>query len=185
MKKTAAGKVFNFKLWFLIFSFQLFVTSSAFADTSSTNYSLSSDHFASGGALSITSSSYKVEEGTLDSFAKDNLTSTNYKVDGKMGVAGQHNVALVSSVTPGNFAKYYTDESTSFTVTAQDPDSDTLQYQAKQDGTTKDGPQASNNLVWALSTSDRGRRALSLEVIDPDGTVSKPQAMYVYRRPVK
>ena len=164
---------------------QLAVCQFAYADTSSTNYAVSSDHFAGGGVLSMTSADYKAEESTVDWTTKDNLTSTNYKVDGKIGISGQHNVVLFNSVTPGDFAKYFTDESTSFAVSAQDPDSDSLQYQAKQDGTTKAGPQSSSTLGWALSASDRGRRALKFEIIDPDGTVSKPQSMYVYRRPVK
>ena len=157
----------------------------SFADTAGTDYAISSEHFAGGGAPLTTSANYKLEEGTIDRFAKNNLASTNYKVDGKIGVSGQHDIALISAVSPGDYARYYTDQSTSFTVTAKDPDNDTLQYRAKQDGTTKAGPQASNILAWALSVSDKGRRVLSMEVIDQEGNVVKPQAMYVYRRPVK
>lgn len=139
-----------------------------------------------GGAnLSAASASYKAEESAVDWFTKENLTSTNYQVAGKIGVNGASDIVAINSVTPGDYSRFYTDESASFTVEAQDPDNDPLQYQAKQGGTLKDGPQAENVLTWTLDLSDQGRHTVSLDVLDPDGTVRKNQAMYAYRRPVK
>jgi len=155
------------------------------ADASSTNFRIESEHATGGANLSVTSTNYKAEESAVDWFTKENLTGTNYKVDGKFGVSGVSNIAVINSVTPGDFSKFFTDESPSFTVGALDPDNDALQYQAKQDGTLKDGPRAENVLTWALGTSDKGRHTVSLDVLDPDGTVRKNQSMYAYRRPVK
>lgn len=167
------------------FSFFVLTFSFAYADTSSTNYKVESDIVSGGSAFLISSASYKVEEGTLDFATKELLTSTNYKVEGKLGFEGNRNISLIQSINPADYARFFTDQSAAYTVTAQDPDSDALQYRAKQDGTTKAGPQTSSTLTWALGASDQGRRTHTLEVIDPDGTVLKNQAAYVHRRPVK
>lgn len=173
------------KLAALSCSLLLLASRSAFADTSSTNYRMESEHFAGGGSLSLTSTNYKMEEGTIDWTTKENLTSTGYKVEGKVGIKGTGALPTIQSVSPGDFTRFYTDQSASFTVTASSPDGDALQYQAKQDGTTKAGPQASGALSWALGASDKGRHTLMFQVIDPDGAVSQTQSDYVFRRPVK
>ncbi len=169
----------------LISCFLLLASRDAFSDASSANYALESETQSAGSAFQLTSASYKVEEGTLSFFAKSALTSTNYNVDGAVGY-GASLVPIINSVTPGDFSKYFTDNSPSFTVSAQDPDSDALQYQLKMDGTVKAAFQSSNVLTHALSSSDRGRHTYTIEVRDnSDGQTNQNQFAYVFRRPVK
>lgn len=156
----------------------------AFADVNSTNYTLTEDRFTGGGG-SASSANYQIAETSFDSFSGDSISSTNYGVAAKVGISGASPVASLNGISPAAYAKHYSDESPSYTVTAVDPDSDTLEYRVKQDSTVKDGPQTSNVLSWALSNSDVGRRTLSFEVLDPDGTVVKQQPAYVFRRPTK
>jgi hypothetical protein len=155
-----------------------------YADSSSTHYALTGGRFTGGGG-SASSSNYQIAETSFESFSGDAVTSAGYGVDAPSGIAGVHNLAAIHSISPSDFSKHYSDESPSFTVTAADPDSDTLEYRVKQDAVVKDGPQTSNVLTWALSGSDLGRHTFHFEVIDPDGTVVKPQQGYVFRRPVK
>lgn len=156
-----------------------------YADTSSASYKIESETQTGGGAFQITSASYKIEEGAVSLFTKDLLTSASYKVDGAIGFGGSK-VPIINSVTPGNLSKYFTDDSPSFTVSAQDPDADALQYQLKMDGTVKVPFQSSNILSHALTSSDKGRRIYAIEVKDTDdGTTALNQAAYVFRRPVK
>jgi hypothetical protein len=176
MKKTV------FLLSLLLVSF--FFASVSFADLDSTNYKITQSNF-SGGTENLGSTNYSVKEGILDFFTKENITSTNYQTEGTVGIEGQNAISVVSTVTPADYARFYTDESASFTVTAVDPDSDTLEYQARQDGTIKAGPQSSNVLTWTLGSSDKGRHEILLEVLDPDGTVSAVRRTYIFRRPVK
>ena len=89
------------------------------------------------------------------------------------------------SISPSNFAKLYSDVDASYTVQATSQDGNSLEYRAKQDSTTKDGPQASNVLSWTLNASDQGRHTMSFEVIDPQGTTLQKQEAYVVRRPTK
>lgn len=165
--------------------FLLLFSLSAVADTSSTHYKLHSEIPTGGGAYSISSSSYKVEESSLEWFTKEALTSTNYKVQGKIGIQGTENLVRIDSITPGDFARFFTDSSASYTLTATSPDASALEYQAKQDGTLKDGPKATSTLTWPFSTPDKGRHKASLQVLHPKGNVAQEQALYAYRRPVK
>ncbi len=167
------------------FAFLLLCSRMVYADASSTNFALEGEYQSSGALLSAASTNYALEESALDFNAKDNLSSTNYALEGSVGY-GQSLVPIISSVSPGDFSKYFTDESPSFTVTATDPDSDSLEYQLKMDGTVKDAFQASNVLTFALSSSDRGRRSFAFEVRDSsDGTVSQNQSSYIFRRPIR
>jgi hypothetical protein len=168
----------------LVMMFFVPVFRQAQADSSSTNYSLVEERFTGGGG-NISSANYQSAETSFEPFASASPTSTNYGFETKAGIGGALNIVAINSIAPSNFYKYYSDQTASFTVTAVDPDSDSLQYRAKQDATVKDGPQASNVLDWTLSASDLGRHTLSFEVIDPDGTVLKQQYAYVVRRPVK
>lgn len=168
---------------FLLLAFSF--TGPLCADTSSASYKIESEIQSGGGVFQITSASYKIEEGAVSFFTKELLTSANYKVEGAIGF-GSSQVPVINSVTPGNFSKHFTDDSPSFTVTAQDPDSDPLQYQLKLDGTIKAPFQTSNVLSHALISSDKGRRTYAFEVKDTDdGTTVQNQAAYVFRRPVK
>ena len=170
-------------LLFLVCSFS-FLSLPASADSASTNYALVEDQFTGGGG-SASSANYQVAETSFASFAGEAMSSTNYGLASKVGIAGAAPIAAINSVSPANFSKHYSDENASFTVTAVDPDSDSLQYQATQDSTTKVPAQSSNVLSWALGSLDIGRRLIQLHVIDPDGTVVTRQSAYVYRRPVK
>ena len=169
----------------VLIGFLFFFPSVIYADMQSTNYKIESEAESEGSAYSITSTNHKVEESALNFFNTDGLTSTNYKIDGVTGFGGSL-VPIISSIAPGNFSKYLTDESPSFTVTAQDPDSDSMEYQLKMDGTVKVAFQSSNVLSHALSGSDRGRHTYTFEVRDADdGTVNQNQYAYMFRRPVK
>ena len=155
------------------------------ADAQSTSFKLESEAPSGGGVFSVTSTHYKVEEGAVSFLARDNLTSTSYKLEGAVGF-GASLVPIINSITPGNFSKYFTDSSPSFTVSAQDPDLEALQYQLKMDGTVKIAFQSSSVLSHALSASDRGRHTYTVEVKDThNGTVDQNQFAYVFRRPVK
>ena len=168
----------------LLVSGFLFPSSLFAEDLSSTNYKILQPHLT-GGMASASSTNYRADEGAIEPFTKVTATSTNYSLEGKFGIDGAFSVPVINSVTPDNLSRNYTDESPSFTVSAVSPDSQTLNYEARQDGTLKDGPQSTNVLTWALSGSDKGRRALKLTVSDPTGAAVKEQSMYAYRRPVK
>jgi len=176
-------------------SFRIFVLScflgswflapgSLIADSSSTNYGLVEDRFSGGGG-GASSAGYQLAETSVEPFAAGSLTSANYGLAPKVGINAAANIVSIHSVSPSDYSRHFADENASFTVTAVDPDRDTLQYRARQDGAPKAGPQASDTLTWALGSSDLGRHTMSLEVIDPDGAVAKQQAARVYRRPVK
>ncbi len=154
------------------------------ADGSSANYAISEDRFTGGGG-SASSTNYQALETMVSTFSAEAMSSSNYAMEPKVGISSAVNLVEINSVSPATYSRHYHDETPSFTVTAVDPDSDTLQYQVKQDTTLKDGPQSSNELSWSLSSSDIGRHTLNFEVLDPDGTVIKQQPAYVYRRPVK
>ena len=172
-------------LSFLTLVSWLFVPASFCEDLSSASYNLESWQVSGGWAFKETSTNYAVEESAIDWASRDALASTNYGVEGTIGYS-QSLVPIINSVSPSNLSKHYTDESPSFTVSAQDPDSDAMEYQLKMDGTVKDSWQSSNVLTHALSTSDRGRHTYTVEVRDnSDGTTSRDQFAYVFRRPVK
>ena len=162
----------------------LFFYQPAFADSSSANYALAEDRFTGGGG-SASSSNYQVAETSFDAFSGLGLTSTNYALDTKSGISGGADIATINSVTPSDFAKFYSDQSASYVVNAVSQDGDALQYRATQDSTVKVGPQSSATLSWALTSSDIGRHTISLEVIDPQGTTLKKQEVYVVRSPTK
>lgn len=173
------------RLPIIVFAAGLLLGKACFAaDPSSTNYQIA-DSYNPAGYGSGSSASYQLAESTVDYFAKSATTSTNYSVTGKVGVSGTEKIPVIASVTPGDYARFYTDENASYAVSASTPDSDTLQYLAKQDTTTKVAAQSSSTLAWPLSGSDQGRHTMSLQVIDPDGTVVKNQPTYIYRRPTK
>ncbi|MFH0985802.1 MAG: hypothetical protein V1882_09765 [Candidatus Omnitrophota bacterium] len=155
----------------------------AFSDITSTNYQISG-RFTSGNG-NESSTSYQIEHSSVDTFSQVALSSTNYQLGSGAEAAATVNVSEIRSVSPGDHAKFYSDSTSDYTVTAFDPDNDSIQYRAKQDGTVKDGPQAGNDLSWALSDSDLGRKNIELAVVDPDGTIVKNQSAYIVRRPVK
>lgn len=156
----------------------------AFADAASANYAVAEDRWTGGAAQSMSSSSFAIEESFINDSQTPVMSSANYGVETPLGIRGS-TIAVITSVTPADFSRYFPDESVSFTVNVFDPDNDTLEYRAKQDSTVKVGPQSSNTLGWSLSTGDLGRRLIALEILDPDATVTRNQSIYVYRRPVK
>ena len=174
----------NIFLLTLLTFISLLPVASFAADPSSTNYQAAESYF-SAGIGNAQSANYKIDEGNIDSYKKDSASSTNYSLQGKVGISGTAKLPVINSTTPASYAKFFSDQSASYNVSATSTDGDSLQYRAKQDGTVKAGPQSSSTLSWALGSSALGRRAHNLEVIDPDGTVVKPQAAYIYRRPVK
>jgi hypothetical protein len=155
-----------------------------YADLSSANYRADLKETAGGGSSS--SASYALSQGEVDWSKKDLVTSANYKAQGQIALgASDLLVPEIQSVNPGNLSRFFTDQNASYTVTASDPDSDTLQYQARQDGTVKVAFQASNALSYALAAGDKGRHKVKFEVQDNDGTVALEQDSYFFRRPVK
>ncbi|MFA5167828.1 MAG: hypothetical protein WC530_04780 [Candidatus Omnitrophota bacterium] len=155
----------------------------AFADMASTNYSIAGQFV--GGSGSESSTNYQVAESALNVFSQPALSSSNYQLGSGAETFSATDLARISAVSPENHPVFYSDSTADYTVTAVDPDNDTLQYRARQDGTLKAGPQSSNQLSWNLSNDDPGRRNIELAVIDPDGTVVTNQSAYVVRRPVK
>ncbi len=166
-----------------VFAVLLFCTP-AFADMQSTNYKMADAAFTSGGG-NAQSSSYKVAESFLGSSGSGSLSSTNYSLQAASGISGVDRIAAIQSLSPSDYARFFSDQSASYTVTASSPDGDSLQYRAKQDGTTKVSAQSSSSLSWSLSSADLGKHSHSFDVIDPQGTVTKTQSAYVYRRPLK
>lgn len=177
MKPAAIASI---ALLFLFYGFN----DLTFADSTSANYALVEDHLTGGGGKT-TSTNYELEETSFGQFGQAALASTNYVAETKVGISGGLGIAVINSISPADFAKLYSDENASYTVQAISQDGDTLQYRAKQDSTTKAGPQASNVLSWSLSTSDQGRHTMTLEAIDPHGSTIKKQDAYVVRRPTK
>lgn len=173
----------HFWLFFAGLSIFFFIRP-VFADPSSTNYSVAESFFPAASEGEVTSTNYAVVESTIDYFEKTATSSTNYEAEGAIGIAGSDLIPVIQNVSPSS-GRFFSDENAEFTVTAISPDNDTLEYEAKQDGTTKDGPQSSNILTWALSGSDLGRRAVTVHVSDPDGSVIQHKNEYVFRRPVK
>ena len=171
--------------WISLLTF-LFLISAlpVYADPSSANYQLGDSYFPAGSGGG-SSSSYQVGESTVDYFEKSTASSTNYAVENKVGISGLQKIPVIQSVTPGDYARFYTDENASYAVSATTPDSDSLQYRAKEDAATKVAAQSSSTLAWTLAGGDKGRHTMSMEVIDPDGTVAKQQTAYIFRRPVK
>lgn len=173
------------KRTFLLWQLALFllISGKASADLTSTNYK--ADIEMSGAASpNMTSVNYALN-ASVDWIHSGNLAGTNYSVSGNSGINSYGPDLTIQTTVPGNYTKYFSDQSPSFTLTTVSADGDTLSYQAKQDGTLKDGPQASNVLTWAISAGDLGRRAVRLEVTDTEGTVSQDMAMFVLRRPYK
>ena len=167
-----------------IFVFLFLASVPAWADSSSANYALVEERFT-GGSGDASSSNYQMKESSFEIFGNGAMTSTNYALETKTGISGARDIATINSVTPANFAKFYHDDNASYTLGATSQDGDTLQYSAKQDSTTKVSAQSSSTLSWALGSSDVGRHAMSLHVIDPQGTTLKKQDAYVVRRPTK
>lgn len=153
------------------------------ADTSSTNYAIVEDRFTGGGG-DATSTNYALEGTSFDFFGGD-LSSANYGIETKAGISNGFGIAVIGSVSPANFSKFYSDGNASYTITAVSEDSDTLQYGALQDSSTAVSAQASSAVTWALSGADLGRHTITLQAIDPDGTTITKRDAYVARRPTK
>ena len=155
------------------------------AELSSTNYAVANGFVSGGGGNEITSSSYQLQEGSIDGVSKDAMTSTNYGVDGEIGSSHGIKVPVIQSVTPGPLSRFFTDESPSYTVTAQNPGTGTLDYQIQEGSTVKAAWQTSNNLSYSVSGSDKGRHDLSFMARNADGTSLTSQGQYLFRRPNK
>lgn len=168
----------------MILSLMLAIASPAVMAASSTNYQVQNEIF-SGGAGNGSSTSYGVANARLENYAWNTHSSTNYEVQAGNANSLAGKIPSIQSVTPGQMAKHFEDDSPTYTVTAISPDDDTLQYRLLVDSTEEVAEQSSNSLNWLLSTADVGRHTVAIEVIDPDGTVTRNQDMYVFRRPMK
>lgn len=156
----------------------------AFAESTSPNYALNGKF--TGGSGGGTSTNYEVSQGSFGMFSGvSGATSANYQIQSGDTNPTTLGTPEITGTTPGEYAWFFDDATADYSVATYEMDGDSLQYQAKQDGAMKDGPQSSENLSWVLSAADRGRHAIEIEVIDPDGTVSKQQHAYVVRRPIK
>jgi len=161
-----------------------FACAPALADLSSTNFQITESGF-SGGGSDTASSSYKLDEGSIDFVAKDPMTSTNYNVEGQVGVSHALKLPVIQSVTPGPYAKFFTDEMPSYTVSAQNLGTGNLDYQIKEGSTVKAAWQASNSLSYSVSSPDKGRHELAFMVRNLDGTTLTTKSQYLFRRPNK
>ncbi len=155
------------------------------AELSSINYKVAESFFSGGGGNDISSSVYKLDEGSIDSTSKEAMTSTNYGVAGLIGASGGIQAPVIQSVTPGPLSRFFTDESPSYTVTAQNPGTGSLDYQVKEGSTVKAAWQSSNNLSYSVSGSDKGRHELSFMARNADGITLATQSQYLFRRPNK
>lgn len=155
------------------------------AELSSTSYKVSESFFSGGGGNDITSSSYKLDEGSIDSASKEAMTSSNYDVAGLIGASGGISVPVIQSVTPGPLSRFFTDESPSYTVTAQNPGTGTLDYQLKEGSTVKVDWQSSSALSYSISGTDKGRHDLSYLVRNGTGNTLAVKSQYLFRRPTK
>ncbi len=155
------------------------------ADLQSASYAISGGFVSGGGENKVASSSYNVEEGSIDFASKSSLTSTNFNVTGQIGSSNGARVPVIQSVSPGNLSRFFTDQTPSYTVTAQNPGSGTLNYQLKDGSVVKCAWQASNILSYALSAANKGRHSLTFQVKNEDGTTAMNQDQYLFRRPVK
>lgn len=157
---------------------------SAHGDITSSQYSIAESQISGGGGIGQ-SSSYAVQNGRVTHMNSGTQSSTNYQMNAGAGMDLGNKLPVLQSASPADLARFFTDQQASFSVTALSSDGDSLQYKALQDTTVKAGPQSSSSLSWSLSAADKGRRTVSFEVIDPQGTVSKSQYFYAFRRPVK
>ncbi len=155
------------------------------AELSSTTYKAAESFFSGGGGNDISSSSYKLDEGSIDSASKEAMTSTNYGVAGLIGASGGIQVPVIQSVPPGPLSKFFTDELPSYTMTAQNPGTGNLDYQIKEGSTVKAAWQTSNNLSYSVSGPDKGRHDLSFMTRNQEGTTLATKGQYLFRRPNK
>ncbi len=162
----------------------LHLTSLAFTDSSSINFTLLEDRFTAGGG-SASSVNYQIAETSFDTFSGLALSSANYALDTKIGISGGADIGTINSITPGDFARFYLDTNASYAIQASVQGGNTLQYGAKQDTITKVNAQIPNTVSWVLNSLDIGRHTNTLQVIAPEGTTIKKQDAYVLRRPVK
>jgi hypothetical protein len=169
-----------FTLIFALFSFSF----PAFADSSSSNYSLVEDRFT-GGAGNASSTNYQVAETSIETFGRASMTSSNYALETKVGISGGADIATINSVSPSPFARFYHDGNASYTVSATSQDGDALQYSAQQDEYMKVAAQSLSMMSWSLTGTDIGRHDVLLSAIDPQGTTLKKEVDYVFRRPTK
>lgn len=176
-------KTINFSLLTCIFNCCLL--SFSFADTQTAIHKIESDFFSSGGAVLIETPNYKVEDSAIDFNSKDLISTANYQLEGQIGLVSAP-IPTISSITPGDYSRFYMDETPSFTVNAQDPDSDPVQYQLKVDGVVKVPYQDSNLFSYNLTPEDLGLHTLTFQVQDTnDGSASTVQSAYYCRRPTK
>ncbi len=155
------------------------------AELSSINYKVTESFFSGGGGNDISSSVYKLDEGSIDSASKEAMTSTNYGVAGLIGASHGIQVPVIQSVTPGPLSKFFTDELPSYTMTAQNPGTGNLDYQIKEGSTVKAAWQTSNNLSYSVSGPDKGRHDLSFMIRNQEGTTLAAKGQYLFRRPNK
>ncbi len=181
------------KRWVIAFAFLFFsvlgtwglLCPGVHADLSSTNFTVADGFVSGGGGNEISSSSYQLQEGSIDGVSKDAMTSTNYGVAGLIGASHGIQVPVIQSVTPGPLSRFFTDESPSYTVTAQNPGTGSLDYQVKEGSTVKAAWQSSSNLSYSVSGSDKGRHELSFMARNADGTNLTTKSQYLFRRPNK
>jgi len=163
----------------------MLIATPVWAGPSSTNYEVELKLSGVAGDQ-LSSTNYAIEDGEAPIAANVAMTSTNYEVSESPG-AGLPNARLmprITAVVPASFARLYELEQKSFTVTANDPDSETLEYQLRLDGVVKQAYQASNVLNFTPATTDFGRGAFQIEVRDnDDGVVAYEQAGFVFHEP--
>lgn len=101
--------------------------------------------------------------------------------------SGTTNAApIISSISPPTGSKYYEQDAVTISVSASDPDGDSLEYQFSVDGVVKRVWGATS--TYALTTTDRnyGKRTISVSVRDGrSGEVSAATVIFFYKRPLQ
>jgi|GEM_PF-1972302 len=157
------------------------------ADLSSPGYKITREWISGGGGGQVSSSIFKVTEGSVDFTAQGLMRGNQYKIESQIGLKdGIPPIPPeIDFVSPGNFSRFFTDETASYTVQARDPNGGVLQYQIKADQTVKVPWQANSSASYGLSAADKGRHLLKFEVGNSEAVTSLSQSQYVFRRTVK
>lgn len=157
------------------------------ADLSSPSYKISREWISGGGGEEVSSSSFKVLEGSIDSAAQALMSGTSYRIQSQIGLKDgiPPMPPQIDAVSPGNLSRFFMDETASYTVQATDPTGENLEYQLKAGQTVKTLWQASPALSYGLTAQDKGRHRLSFEVRNSEGTTVMAQDQYIFRRPAR
>ena len=100
------------------------------------------------------------------------------------GIKVNQNIPAIIAVQPPNESTGYVKDDIKVTVSAQDPDGDTLQYQFSVDGEIIQPWQSSNEFNWSASGISSGLHSVRTEVSDNNGGIAfEDITLYLFRDP--